>query len=389
MAEVSRCCCHGMPLKYHVQYSCSRQHHCFRYLNSDTLGGTLLCRPLLHDRWSWIHRIRCWCSDKWDAINIFSPNISVRVLLCMYYHHTHCRASLMPSSSATLTTIHFFLVTIVPPLWRISYHIRRVFAHRFPSCLYPPRASVSLFPVIYSLTIARTFCFDGAGTPSPVSAIIFLFLFVPTLFWFSPWWPPGGVASIVIACLFFRGGIPYLARCNFRGTLRVLSSSPPSNIISPLFNYLWLLLPPFAVPSFPASLSRLHPPPPSPLSRNIFFPPSPSSLLSSSTNLLLSVLCHHFHTRQTPRGFSSAPLAVLLYDPSACHHHISVTPASLPPFDSRQLRNTLSLHPYPPLPLNLTYLYFCISIYIYISQSLSLSSLYFSISVSLYFYSTS
>ena len=160
------------------------------------------------------------------------------------------------------------------------------------------------------------FAFPGRGRhhPSP-QHLFYCFLFVPTLFCFSPWRPTADVASGAIMCLFYWGGIPYLTRQYYRGSLRVLSSGPPSTIISPSSHHLCLPLPSFAVPSYPASTPRLHPPPPSPSSQNICRPPSSSSLSSYSAPLCLSIFCHHFHPRQNPRVFSAAPPYVLLSDP--------------------------------------------------------------------------
>ena len=173
----SRCCCHSPLLKYCVQYGRSRHHLHFRYLASDTLGGTLLCRLLLRNRCSWSHWSRCCRSAKWGAINVFPPNMPVIVLPYLYRHHTHHYASLLPSSYATLTTIHFFFFApIILSLCCISAHIRRVSAHRFPPRICLPYATVSFVPVVYSLMIARTFRFHGVGTSLNVSSIPFLLI---------------------------------------------------------------------------------------------------------------------------------------------------------------------------------------------------------------------
>ena len=177
ITAASRRCCRGLPLKYRVQYSRSRHRQCFRYVGSNTTGKKLLCRPLLRKKWSWSHPSRRCRSAEWNAVNVFSPNTPTLVLTHMYCHHTHCHASLLPSSSSALTTIRvFFVVPIVPPLCRISAHIRSVSAHCRPLRLCSPHATISFVPIIYSHTIARMFCFSGAGTPSPVSATPILLL---------------------------------------------------------------------------------------------------------------------------------------------------------------------------------------------------------------------
>ena len=103
-------------------------------------------------------------------------------LPCLYRHHTYCHASLLPSSSTALTTIHiFFVVLIIPPLYCLSIHIRRVSALYCLPRLCSPRATVYFFPIISSLMIVHTFRFSEMRMPSPVSAITF-FLFAPLFF---------------------------------------------------------------------------------------------------------------------------------------------------------------------------------------------------------------
>ena len=136
MANASHRCCRSPLLKYRVRYGRSRHRCRFRYFASDMLGGMLLCRQLLHERWSWSHRSHCCRSAKWGAVNVFSPNTPALVLLRQYRHRTRRQASLLPSSSSALTTIRiFFFVPIVWPLYLISDHIHRVSAHRHPPCL--------------------------------------------------------------------------------------------------------------------------------------------------------------------------------------------------------------------------------------------------------------
>ena len=48
--------------------------------------------------------------------------------------------------------------------------------------------------------------------------------------------------------------------------------------------------------------------------------------------------------------FLCRPAICPLVRPPARRHHISVTPASLPPFDLRHPQNMIHLHPYPPPP---------------------------------------
>ena len=186
------------------------------------------------------------------------------------------------------------------------------------------------------------------------------------LFCFSPYWPPDDVASSAIAYPFRRGGIPSTTRRNYHGIFRILSSGPPSNIISPSYHHLCFHLASFAAPRQPASPLHLHPPSPSQSSRNIFRPPSPSSSSSSSACMHLYIFCHHLHPCLTLLVFSTTPLSVLLSDPPARRHHISVTPESLPPLDLLHLSNMLSLHPYSPTPSQY-YSSLFISIYLSIS----------------------
>ena len=136
MAAVSRCHFLGLPLKYRNRYSRSRHCCCFCYLESDTLDRTLLFRPLLCERWVWIHQNRRCHSNKWDAVNVLLPNTLMRVLSHVYLHQTHFHAYLLPSSSAFLITIRvFFVFPIIPPLCRISDHIFHVSDHCRPPCL--------------------------------------------------------------------------------------------------------------------------------------------------------------------------------------------------------------------------------------------------------------
>ena len=95
MAAARHRCCRGPPLKYRVRYSRSRQRHHFRYLASDTLGRTILCRPLFHKIWSSIHQSRRIRSSKCYAVNIFLPNTPTVAPPCVYHHHTNCHASLL------------------------------------------------------------------------------------------------------------------------------------------------------------------------------------------------------------------------------------------------------------------------------------------------------
>ena len=250
MAADIHCYCRSPLLKYHVQYGWSRHRRCLRYPMSNMLCRMLLCRMLLYEIWSLIHQIHRCRSAEWDSVNVSLPNTSVLVLLRLYRHRTHCRASLLPSSSANLTTIHVsFVVPIVPPLYRITAHTGRVSSHRRPLRLCLPRPAVSFIPVISSLTIVRMFFFARAGTTSPVSTINFYcFLFAPTFFCFSLWRPRADVASSVIVCLFCWGGIPSPTRRKYSGTFRVILSVPPYAIISLPSHHLCLLLPYFAVP---------------------------------------------------------------------------------------------------------------------------------------------
>ena len=177
VAAASLCCCRGTPPKYRVWYIQSKHRHRFCYLASNMLGKTIICQPLLLERWSWSHRSRHFRSAEWDAVNVFSSNTSVLVPPRLYRHHTHYHMSLLLSASVDLTTIRFFFVVpIVPPLCRISDHIFRVSVHCCPPRLCLPRTTVSFVPIIYSLTIVRTFQFSWAGTPSPISAIPFLLI---------------------------------------------------------------------------------------------------------------------------------------------------------------------------------------------------------------------
>ena len=85
-----------------------------------------------------------------------SPRVSAAVLTHRFNHHLH------------------FVVPIILYLFRISTHICRVSSHGRPLRLCSSRSIISFVPIIYSLTIARTFRFAGVGNPSPVSAISFL-----------------------------------------------------------------------------------------------------------------------------------------------------------------------------------------------------------------------
>ena len=215
----------------------------------------------------------------------------------------------------------------------------------------------------------------------------------PFLFWSSdnpPSYRAVNVTSSAIACPFRRVGIPSPTCRNYRGTSHVLSPGPPSAIISPSSRHLCISLMSFAVPSCSASPLRLHSPPPSPSSRNIFL--TQSSLLFSSSSAFLPLyvcLLPPLPSLSNPSSFSVAPLSVLYSNPPASCHHISVTPASLPPFYSRHHHNILSLHPYPPPPSQYHY-YLFLSIYLSISShSLYLSSLSHSLYLYFYFSSTS
>ena len=78
-----------------------------------------------------------------------------------------------------------------------------------------------------------------------------------------------------------------------------------------------------------------------------------------------------------PSRFLRCPAIYPVVRP-ACHHHISVNPEFLSPFDSHHLRNILSLQPSPP-PLTHFLSPFSLSHSIYISispQPLSLSASY-------------
>ena len=207
------------------------------------MGWTLLCWTLLRERWSWSHRSRRFRSAEWDAVNVFPPNTPVLVLTRLYRFHTHRHASLLPSSSAALTTIRvFFVVPIVPPLCRIYAHIRRVSAHRRPPRLCSPRAT---------------------------------------------------------ACPFRRCGIPSPTRLNYRGTFRVLSSGPPSAIISPSSHHLCLSSPPLValhLRHISTRCHRLHRP-------GIFAANRPHCCCLPLARVRLSVFYHHFHPRRNPHVF--------------------------------------------------------------------------------------
>ena len=100
--------------------------------------------------------------------------------------------------------------------------------------------------------------------------------------------------------------------------------------------------------------------------------------------MCLSIFCHQFHPQQTPCVFSAAPISVLLSDLPAHCDHIYVTPAYLTPFDSRQLRNMLSINLYPP-PLSQYHFSILLYIYLYpINKFLSSLSITHSLSLSIY-----
>ena len=175
MASDSRRCCRIPPLKYRVQYNRSRHRFHLTYLAFNTLSGTLLCHNILCKIWSWIHQSRRCHYAEWDTVNFPPTNTPTLVLPRLYRHHTRSRASLLPSPPTNLTTTRvFFVVHIFPPLYRISAHTRCVSSHHRPPSLCLSCATVSFVPVIYSLTIARTFRFSRAGKMSPVSALTFI-----------------------------------------------------------------------------------------------------------------------------------------------------------------------------------------------------------------------
>ena len=160
-----------------------------------------------------------------------SPCVSAAVPTCRFNHHPCIFSPIVPS-----------LCCIYACILRISFHC-------CPPRLCLPRAAVSFAPVILSLTMERTFCFSGAGTPLPISAIPFnCFLFVPTIFCLSPWRPSSKVNSGVIMFLFLWGGIPSPTRSNYRGTLRVLFSGLTSAIISLSYHHLRISSPSFDTP---------------------------------------------------------------------------------------------------------------------------------------------
>ena len=225
----------------------------------------------------------------------------------------------------------------------------------YPPCLLPPSSPCLFFSLTYTHSWPRTFfSLPGRGCchPSP-QKLFYYFLFVPTLFCFSSWQTPANVASSAIVCPFWQVGIQYPTRHNYRGAFQVLSSGPPSTIISPSSHHLCLPPPSFSVPHRPAYQPHIHPPPPSPSSQNIRLVPSPLLFSSSIMCLHLSVFYHQFHPCQTPCVFSAAPLPVLLSNTPAWCHHISLTPESLPTFDLHHLLNILSLNPYWPPPSHL------------------------------------
>ena len=379
------CCCHGPPLKYRFQYGRSR-HHCHsHYLVSDTLGRTILCWPLLHKRWSWSHRNCRFRFSEWDAVNVFLPNTPTLVLSCMWHHHTHHHTYLMLSSYTTLTTIYvFFVVPIVPLLWCVSAHIRRVSAHHCPPHLWLPCDTVSFILIIYSLTIARTFRFFGEGTSSPVSAIHFYcFFFVITLFCFFLWQKTANVAFSAIACPFRQGGIPSPTLHYYHCSFRILLSGPPSAIISLSFHYLCC---PFT------SLVTLHLWHLSTLWHHLHHPRiytahCPRSFLCllarvcvclsyASTSILVKTLAFSLPPRSIS-SFPNRPPAAII-SPSSQHLCLPLIRAT-----------SVISYPYTPtdtlhLNLNPLYLYLSIS-----SHWLSLSFLSHSLSVSIYLSSTS
>ena len=183
MAAASHGFFHGLPLKYRVRYGRSRHRHHFRYPASDTLDGMLLCQTLLREIWSWIHHSRRCRSSEWDPVNDFLPHTHDLVLPRLYCQQNHCHASLLPSSSAALTTTRVFLLSQLPrlstaPLYRTSDHIHHISANCRPPRQWSPRATIFFVLFISSITIARTFRFYGAGTKSSVSTIHTLLLYI-------------------------------------------------------------------------------------------------------------------------------------------------------------------------------------------------------------------
>ena len=98
------------------------RHHwsCF-YFASDVIEGALLCWMILYRRRRRIHQSRRCRYAKWDTVNIFRPNFTYFILLCLYCRRPHCSASLMLSASYTS-----------PIILNLFY-----FPHRLSFILYP------------------------------------------------------------------------------------------------------------------------------------------------------------------------------------------------------------------------------------------------------------
>ena len=308
MAATSHRCFHVPPLKYRVQYGQTRHRCRFRYPESNTLGGKLLCQPILYKIYSWSYQIRRCRFAEWDAINVFLPNTPALVLSRLYRHRTNSYASLIKSSSAALTTIRvFFIFPIVLTLYQISAHIRRVSAHRRPTSICSPCTNVSFVPVISLPTIACTVRFGRTGTTSPFSAMPFYLLSICAN------------SIFLLSVATSRGFCLRSDRLSVPLVWDTISESPqlPRYVPRPIvwidlhhrLSVIPLYLPLFAVLLYPLPYIvalHIHPyptvpthPPLYPSSQNIFRPTSPSSFLSSRARLHLSVFYHHFHPCKT------------------------------------------------------------------------------------------
>ena len=203
------------------------------------------------------------------------------------------------------------------------------------------------------------------------------------LFCFSPWRPSYDVSSGTIVCPLLLGGIPSLTLRKYCVTFRFLLSVPPSTTIYPSSHHLCIPLLSFTVPCRPESPSRIHLPKLPPFPRNICLPLSPSLLLlSSSTRLCLSILCHHFNTHQTPRVSSTDPISVLFSSPDATIIYPSPQNICLPSIQTTS-KICYNYTPTHLLPIYITPLYLYLSISLsHITHFISLLSITKSLSLS-------
>ena len=179
MAAASYRCCRGPPLKYWVRYNPSRHHCRFHYIVSYTLGGTLLCWPLLHKIWSLIHQSRRCCSAEWDFVNTFPPNTPALFLSHLLCHCTHCPAWPHPGGAYFFPVDHQWY-TQMYPVCRTSPHSTHLFPRvviRFIITPPPPSfrsiLSLPLLPSHPPLSLSLTSPSLSSCFPTPSRPTVF------------------------------------------------------------------------------------------------------------------------------------------------------------------------------------------------------------------------